>query len=309
MPGIHPDFIVFAADPRNTVRPPPAHVPLHKLRAAADAAMVDHAPPTIARIEEGMVASDGVSVPVRLYRTAADGTLPLIVFAHGGGFVWGSIDTHDGICRRLALASGAAVLSIGYRLAPEAPFPAAMRDVLTVIDALPGLSERWQIDPTRLAFCGDSAGGHVMLTAALALRGAPLCPLALALIYPAVDPSCESDSQHRLADGPVLTQAGMRWFWHTYLGEQSEAPPTEATPLNANLSGLPPTLIVTAEHDPLRDEGTALAARLDRQGVSATLHLVDGAVHGFLSASLDAALSRVCISTIAGFVTNQEHLR
>jgi acetyl esterase len=303
MAGIHPDFAAFAADPRNTLRPPPAHILLAKVRAAADAAMTDPTPPPVAEIADATVSGDGGPVPVRLYRPVATGALPVIVFAHGGGFVWGSIATHDGICRRLALASGAAVVSVGYRLAPEAPFPAAMRDVLAVVQALPALAERWQIDQARLALCGDSAGGHVVLTAALALRGDARRPQALALIYPAIDPACDSDSQRRLADGPVLTQAGMRWFWGACLGAQADASPAGATPLTEDLSGLPPTLIVTAEQDPLQDEGTALASRLARYGVAVDCHHVAGAVHGFLSVAPDAAPSLACLSALGRFVT------
>lgn len=302
MSGLHPALAALAADPRNTVRPPPAHVPLAKVRAAADAAMIDPAPPPVARVADATVISDGQPVPLRLYRPVADGVLPVILFAHGGGFVWGSIATHDGICRRLALASGAAVLSVGYRLAPEAPFPAAMRDVVAVVDALPGFAHDWQVQPDRLTFCGDSAGGHVVLTAAMALRARPVCPRALALIYPAVDPTCSSGSHERFRDGPILSSGGMRWFWDACLGPNRAEAPTEASPLRADLAGLPRTLIVTAENDVLADEGLALAACLSRHGVSARSWQVPGTVHGFLSLAPEAGPSTDTIRAVADFL-------
>lgn len=304
MTGIHPDFATLAADPRNTVRPPPAHVPLAKVRAAADAAMIDPSPPPVAGVTDATIRGEGGLVPVRLYRPVAQGVLPVIVLAHGGGFVCGSIATHDGICRRLALASGAAVVSVGYRLAPEERFPAAMRDVVAVVQALPGLANGWNIDPGDLALCGDSAGGHVVLTAALALRSAPVRPRALMLVYPAVDPGCSSASHQRLADGPMLSRAGMRWFWHACLGD---TPPPEATPLAADLTGLPRTLIITAGHDPLQDEGRALARRLADHGVTVDQHHAEGAVHGFLSVAPDATDSRACLAQVAAFPGAMRH--
>lgn len=300
MPGLHPAFAALAADPRNTVRPPPAHVPLAKVRAAADAAMTDPAPPPVARVTDATVISDGQPVPVRLYRPVADGVLPVILFAHGGGFVWGSIATHDGICRRLALATGAAVLSVGYRLAPEAPFPAAMRDVLAVVGALPRFADAWQVDPGHLSLCGDSAGGHVVLTAAMALRGTADAPQRMALLYPAVDPTCAMDSHRRFADGPILSHAAMRWFWSCCLGNP---PPLPAAPLHADLRGLPPTLIVTAETDVLHDEGVALGQALARQGMAPVVHTAAGTVHGFLSLAPDAEPARDNLRTMAGFLT------
>lgn len=298
MPAIHPDFAALAADPRNTVRPPPPHVTLERVRAVADAAMTDPAPPAVA-----MVRDDNVEgVPVRLYRPVAGGRLPAILFAHGGGFVWGSIATHDGICRRLALASGMAVVSVGYRLAPEARFPAAMHDLCAVAGALPERAAAWGIAPSRPLFCGDSAGGHVVLTAALALRGTAHAPGALALVYPALDPACTSASHRRLAEGPLLTSAAMRWFWDACLGG---AAPPEARPLEADLTGLPPTLIVTAGHDPLHDEGAALASRLAAHGVRVDLHDAPRAVHGFLSLAPDGEIARACLTRIAHLARSQ----
>lgn len=299
MPDIHPDFAVIVADPRNTVRPPPAHVPLSKLRAAADAAMIDPAPPEVAEARDAWAGG----VPVRLYRPSTAARLPAIVLAHGGGFVWGSIATHEGICRRLALASGAAVISVGYRLAPEARFPAAMQDLCAVVTALPEHADSWGIAPHRPLLCGDSAGGHIALTAALALRDTPYAPGGLALIYPALDPACASESHRRLADGPLLTSAAMGWFWKACLGDTF---PENARPIEQDLTGLPPALVITAGQDPLRDEGLLLIDKLAGHGVAVTGQDHATAVHGFLSVAPDGKISRLCLSRIAEFLHGLE---
>jgi acetyl esterase len=296
-PALDPAFARFAADPKATVRPPPPHVPIWKVRAAADAAMIDPAPPPFPDIRDAAVTRDGATIPLRLYRPEAAAPLPVVVFAHGGGFVWGSIATHDGICRRLALASGAAVVSVGYRLAPEAPFPAAPRDVLAALLALPGLAGDWGVDASRVALCGDSAGGHIVMHAARAFGGVPRPLRHVALIYPALDPDCASASHSRLSDGPVLTSAAMRWFWHAYLGASATA--RDAQLMEADPLGLPPVTIVTAGADPLSDEGAAFARNLNARAIPVAHHVYPGAPHGFLSLDIDAATSRDCLSRVA----------
>lgn len=288
---IDPEFSTFAVDPRNTVRPLPAHLSLDRVRIAANAAMMDRHPPPIANVVDAVLAD----TPVRIYRPST-GVLPVIVFVHGGGFVWGSLDTHDGICRRLALASGAAVISVGYRLAPEARFPAARDDVTGVVAALAGVAGALQIDSGRVALCGDSAGGHVALTSALVLRDQGKALRHLALVYPALDPGCTSESHIRCAEGPILSSAGMRWFWTAYLGE---GPRQDACPLDMDLSGLPSVTVVTAGLDPLCDEGADLVRHLKRADGQVLHRHFDTAPHGFLSLDADAATSRDCLGFVA----------
>ncbi len=280
---IDPRFAEFLSDPRNTVRPPPAHVPMEKVRRAADAAMWRGDAPDMAQIVDGAAPSHDHAVPFRHYRPVQGVALPVIFFIHGGGFVWGSIDTHDGICRRLAASTGAAVVSIGYRLAPETRFPGPVEDALAVVFHVIGRAGEFGIDPGRIALSGDSAGGNIAIavTEACSIRGQPVRHLTL--IYPAIDPDCASKSQLEFADGPLLTRAAMQWFWSCYLGGATPGDDYLYAPLAADLRGFPPTTIATAEFDPLRDEGEAMASALKRANVDVVARRYKGMLHGFLS--------------------------
>ena len=280
---LHPAIAALAADPRMTVRVPPPHVPIRKVRAAADAAMHVGARPAMASTLDRTMAADP-PVPVRIYRPRPGRAAPAVVFCHGGGFVWGSIDTHDGLCRRLAARSGAVVVSVGYRLSPDHPFPAAERDAREVLRHVRLGAGGLGIDPARIAVAGDSAGAFLAVhaTAGAVADGAP--PAHLSLAYPALDPLCLGASHAGHADGPVLTSAAMRWFWRCHLpgGAVPELPP---------LAGFPPATVLVAEHDPLRDEGLAFARALAAAGADARAVTAPGMAHGFLSLPLDAALT------------------
>ncbi|UWQ21800.1 alpha/beta hydrolase [Jannaschia sp. W003] len=276
---VDPCFDDLLSDPRNTVRPPPAHVPLARVRAAADAAMAQGDAPAMASVRDDAMPCGTHHVPVRHYRPTDAAALPAILFCHGGGFVWGSIETHDGLCRRLAAATGAAVASVGYRLAPETPFPGPVEDARAALRHLAGADG---IDGGALALCGDSAGAAICASLAKLAPRDGIALRHLALLYPALDPACDTPSQHALADGPLLTRDAMRWFWSAYLGDAE--PGDDRLPLHpAGLEHLPPTIIATAEFDPLRDEGAALAERLRALGTDVVLRCVPGMVHGFLS--------------------------
>ena len=280
---INPCFADLLSDPRNTVRPPPDHIPMDKVRQAADRAMDQGEIPDLERIVDGIVQLPGRDIAIRHYRPSKTKILPAIIFCHGGGFVWGSIDTHDGICRRLASETGAAVISVGYRLAPETRFPGPVDDVHGVLNDVIRNAARYGIDPEAIALCGDSAGGAICVgVAALAARtGRKLRHLGL--FYPALDPACASASQHEFADGPLLTRDAMMWFWSCYLGA---ADWDDTVPLPHQVhefSGFPATTLITAEYDPLRDEGEAFRQRLVASGVAAELTCAPGMIHGFLS--------------------------
>ncbi len=235
------------------------------------------------RVEDHHVDTGGHTVKFRLYHPAGDETRPVIFFFHGGGFVWGSIDTHDGLCRRLAAKTEAAVISIDYRLSPETPFPGARDDGLAVIRHTLGFSKALGIDPQSFALCGDSAGGQVAIATCAALVSEDRAPLQLTLIYPAIEPACDSPSQTEFAAGPLLTRDAMLWFWNCYLGGKSSS----VVALDDKLTKrFPPTFIVTAENDPLRDEGERLGARLRDLGVPVTVHRGPGLLHGFLSLAI-----------------------
>jgi acetyl esterase len=227
---------------------------------------------------------DAGEVPCRLYRPSTDGTLGLTVFCHGGGWVIGGVDTHDGVCRALAEASGHAVLSVDYRLAPEDPFPAGLADAITATRWAHAHAAELGCDPDRLAVAGDSSGGNL---AAVVAQLAPVPLRFQALVYPVMDLTMESGSYAEFEHGPVLTKAAMAWFGGHYLSGGLGSPldprvsPGRAD--DATLRSCPPGMVITAENDPLRDEGEAYAARLNALGVPTSVTRYHGMVHTFFS--------------------------
>jgi len=207
------------------------------------------------------------------------------VFFHGSGFVLCSLDTHDGMCRNLCAGAGCVVASVDYRLAPEHKFPAGPDDCLHATRWTAAHAVKLGADPTRIAVGGDSAGGNMAAVTALRMRderGPALC--GQLLLYPVTDyhtPGTPSYEEN--AEGYGLTRDTMKWFWHHYLHDPSEGMLPHASPLRAlDLSGLPPALVITAEFDPLRDEGELYAKRLATSGVAVTLSRYDGVNHGFM---------------------------
>ena len=238
----------------------------------------------LASVEDFYISTREHRVPVRLYRPDDEQHLPVILFMHGGGWVLGSLDAYDGICRKLALDSGCPVLAVDYRLAPEYPYPAALNDCFAVLAWLVDNGTQMGLDPSRIALAGDSAGAN--LSAALTVmsrdRGGPAIRHQ-ALLYPATDRSCSSPSFAE-NDRYLLTPAMMRWYWKHYIGERSDTEVALALPAQfRDLSGLPGATVITAEYDPLRDEGEAYAASLARAGVPTELVRVPGQIHGFIS--------------------------
>ncbi|MGU7768860.1 alpha/beta hydrolase [Burkholderia sp. MR1-5-21] len=247
---------------------------------------------TIAAEEDWYIPASGHVMPARLYRPHADGPLPLTVFFHGGGFVSCGIDSHANLCRSLAQRAGTLVLSVDYRLAPEARFPAAAHDACDAV--------RWAAASARdlgardgvLAVAGDSAGGNLAAVAALQLRGSGIRIAHQVLLYPVVDCATEHSSYELLGDGYFLTADMMRWFKHHYFGDDADRASPLASPLAApDLAGVPPATIVSAEFDPLRDEAEAYAARIAQAGTPVTLVRWPGQLHGFASmlGAVDAA--------------------
>jgi acetyl esterase len=220
-----------------------------------------------------VVDVDAGGVPCRLYRPGAG--LPLFVHLHGGGFVFGDLETHDAHCRRLAKASGWAVLAVDYRRAPEHPYPAASDDVDTVIDWLRSSGSTLGVDTGSLHVVGDSAGGQLALVAAMR----HVVFASASLVYPCVDPTGSHPSYRTETGG--LTGAEMDWYWRRYLPQGVPDGVSELLPIGADLSRLPPTLVITAEHDSLRDEGEALAAAVAAAGAGAVATRYLGMVQGF----------------------------
>ena len=236
----------------------------------------------IAKSEDRVLEAGGVSA--RIYTPNGSGPFPVLLYLHGGGWVIGDLDSYDAICRELCGAVGCIVVSVDYRLAPEHRFPAAADDA--------HLALRWTIehcaeidgDPKRIAIGGDSAGGNLAAVTALAARQSfpgRLC--AQLLIYPVTSHvSTPSQSMIDNAEGYLLTQRDMIWFTDHYLGPGHDGrDPRFNLSRVDDLSGLPPTLVITAEFDPLRDEGDAYAAALKKAGVAVDHSRYAGAVHGF----------------------------
>jgi acetyl esterase len=256
------------------------------LRDINDQPMPGGPPPAVARAEDMAITLPGRTLPARLYvPEGAVANPPLLVYYHGGGWVTGTLETHDGTCRALARASGAAVLSVGYRLAPEAPFPTPLDDCYEALVWARNNAGSLGIDGARLAVAGDSAGGN--LAAAVTIRardeGGPSIRHQL-LIYPVTDTDFTRPSYiENGSSGGFLTSEAMRWFWHCYVGNPETPPPLAAVFRHGNLAGLPSASVITAEFDPLRDEGMAYADRLTAAGVAVEAKVAPGMIHGFFS--------------------------
>ena len=235
-----------------------------------------------------VVDVDADGVPARLY--AKSFGAPVLVYAHGGGWCYGSIETVDRFCRRVADRSGCAVLSVGYRLAPEHVFPAAIEDVEAVLGYLRKEGADLGVDPTRLAIGGDSAGGQIATVVARRQRDAATPLDHQVLIYPALDPLTSADSYDELG-GYGLDRDGMRSAWAAYVPDPMLRFTPDVAPMAADLAGLPSTLIITAEYDVLRDEGAEYADALAAAGVPVVHTRYLQMNHGFARklATIDAA--------------------
>jgi len=258
-----------------------------QLRAINDQPMQMGPPPAVATVRDVAIDLPGRTLPARLYVPEGAGeNPPLVVYFHGGGWVIGTIETHDGTCRALANASGAAVLSVGYRLAPETPFPAPLDDCHDALVWARDHAAALGIDGTRLAVAGDSAGGN--LAAAVAIRardaGGPALRHQL-LLYPVTDADFTRQSYIDNGSGAYfLSAAMMEWFWRQYIGDLSQGHVEGATVLRAaDLSGLAPATVIMAEYDPLRDEGLAYAQALQAAGNAVHSLVAPGMIHGFFS--------------------------
>lgn len=268
---------------------PLSELPIEDARAGFRAGIVAGLGPDYVPVELAEVVDRTIeSVPVRIYRPAADGPLPVVAFAHAGGYVIGDLDTHDEVCRHLADSLPAVVVAVHYRLAPEHPYPAATDDFCAVVRWLGANAGELGGDPDRLALVGDSAGGNLVAAAALRARadGGPAL-VAQALAYPLTDSTTEigrreGGSYLRNGVGLGLTAATMDWFLDCYLPDREQRTWPDASPVAADLAGLPPAVVATAEFDPLRDEGDEYARRLATAGVPVTHLPFDGLVHGFL---------------------------
>jgi len=266
--------------------------PMHSL-SVADArqamfamAALGGEPEPVGKIEDREIPGPEGTIPIRIYTPEGKGLFPVLVFLHGGGWVIGNIESHDAMCRSLTNAAGCITVSVDYRLAPEYKFPAAPEDCYAATQWVAANAGTFNGDPTRIAVGGDSAGGTLAAVVALMARdrGGPRLVYQL-LIYPATDYYLPgTPSIYENAEGYLLTRDDMIWFLGHYLPSEAEAKHPYAFPLQAkDLSGLPPAMVITAEFDPLRDEGEIYTAQLQKAGVVVTATRYHGMIHGFLS--------------------------
>jgi acetyl esterase len=240
----------------------------------------------IYRVEDRHIPGAAGQIPVRVYTPEGNPPMGVLVYFHGGGWVLGDLESHDRGCRTLANSAGCVVVSVDYRLAPEHVFPAGAEDCYAATKWVSENAASLGADPARLAVGGDSAGGNLAAVVSMMSRdrGGPSIGFQL-LFYPVTDCALDTPSQKEFAaDGYVLSRADMGWFWNHYLDSDTEKTNPYASPLRAkNLAGLPPALVLTASHDPLRDEGERFAQRLISAGVKVTCTRYEGVTHGFIS--------------------------
>jgi acetyl esterase len=271
-------------------------------RILAEAPPVEAQPYDVGRVEDRTAGT----IPVRVYRPPGAGegqglpVMPVVVYFHGGGFVLCGLDSHDSICRMICAGAGAIVVSVDYRLAPEHPYPAAVDDAYAATRWVHEHAAELGGDPGKLVVAGDSAGGNLATVTCLKARDEGGPPIRLqVLVYPATDAAQDRPSHAENGEGYFLTSAHMRWYWDCYQPDHARRAEPYSSPINADLAGLPPALVITAEHDPLRDEGEAYADLLGKAGVETESVRYAGMFHAFfgLGGLLPAAKEaeeRVC---------------
>ncbi len=246
----------------------------------------------------------GRTVPVRIYRPEAPGPLPVLIYMHGGGWVIGSHDTHDGITAALAAQTPAVVVNVHYARAPEHRYPAAVEDCRAVVEWAFAHAEEIGGRADAIFTGGDSAGGNLATVMALALRDSPQHRLrGQVLIYPCVDTDFSRPSYISEAQAPFLKAAEMIWFWGQYCPDPVKRREPFATPIHApDFSGMPPALVTVAEHDPLRDEGREYAERLQQAGVPVRFRPGKGLIHGHLRAGGFCAAAKAEFDAICAWI-------
>lgn len=261
----------------------------------------------VATVENRRINGPHGEIPIRIYtpysavQQTGRGPLPLLVFYHGGGWIVGDLDSYEHLSRTFANALDCIVISVDYRLCPEHKFPQGLDDCYAATVWAFEHARTLGADPQKIIVSGDSAGGNLAAAVSLLARDRQGPPIAYQLlIYPVTDANFETESYVQNATGFLLTQKAMRWYWEQYLPEPSAATNPYAAPSQAaDLSRLPPAHVITAEYDPLRDEGEAYAARLKGAGVAVTMKRYDGMIHGFLRRTDLYDVAREAIQEVA----------
>jgi acetyl esterase/lipase len=286
-PWVDPELIAAGKllQKKGLVAPDRTAAPMAEVRAAQDriGAFLGEGSLPLKNERDLSLPGPRGQVPCRLYMPDDKERPPLVVYAHGGAFVQGSLPSWDHFLREVVRQSGIAALSVDYRLAPEHPFPAAFDDMAAVTRLMAREGAGLGIDPTRLAVGGDSAGANLALGAALAMRDAGESALKVQLlIYGVYTTVCDSPSWQRFGQGAGLSIASMSWAWQTYLGDQANYRDWRAAPYLADLAGLPPAHLIVGTIDPLLDDSNNLATKLKAAGVPANLTIYQGINHGFI---------------------------
>jgi acetyl esterase len=304
---IHPDaakvvelIIASGRPPYPTI----GHVAAREIFVASRA-ILQPDPSPVGEVRDLVATGPAGKIPLRLYRgkgTDTSSPQPALIYYHGGGWVLGNLESHDGVCRDIANVAQCTVISVDYRLAPEAKFPAAADDSIAAAQWIHDNAADLGIDRARLAVGGDSAGGNLSAVVALHARdnGGPKLKLQV-LIYPSADMSSVYPSYEEFAEQLPLTRTTMDWFVDLYLSSrEKDAKDWRASPLHAkSLAGLPPAFIITAAMDPLRDEGEEFARALMKAGVPVEVKRFDGQIHGFLTMGRIIRDSQLAIADIA----------
>jgi acetyl esterase len=285
---------------------PPLHaqsVPEARAMMAAMASMSPAPDVSLGGVADRTIPGPAGPIPVRVYTPAGRAPFPLLTYFHGGGWVLGDLDTHDAVCRQLAAAAEAVVVSVDYRLAPEHKYPAAADDCYAAVTWAAANAAALGIDASRIAIAGDSAGGNLTCVVAMMARdkGGPALRFQLP-VYPVTNHAFDTPSYRDNAAGYLLEKDAMVWFWDHYLPSPAHGHEPYASPLRAtDFRGLPPALVITAEFDPLRDEGEAYGRRLAEADVPVRVRRYDGMIHGFfgMSAIMDQAKAAVAESAAA----------
>jgi acetyl esterase len=306
-PWIDPELVAAGQllQSRGLVAPDRTQAPLSEVRAAVDriGGFLGEGSVPLRREQDLMLPGPHGQVPCRLYLPdGADGAQkpPLIIYAHGGGFMQGSLPSWDAMLRELVRQSGVAALSVDYRLSPEYRFPVAFDEIVAMVRLAAREGAGFGIDPARLAVGGDSAGANLALAAALASRDAGESALRfMLLIYGVYSTDTESESWQRFGRGAGLSQTQMRWIWETYLERPGQQNDWRAAPLLANLAGLPPAHLIVGNLDPLLDDSHRLAARLKDSGVPCELTVYEGLNHGFIRYGRLIAAARRAVADCA----------
>ncbi len=264
--------------------------PVHTMTGAQARATIRSrlAPPAepepVAEVRDETIPGPGGDIPVRIYRPDRPGDLPVLVYAHGGGFVFCDLDSHDGLCRDFANRLAAVVVSVDYRLAPENPWPAAAYDVQAATQWVTDNASNLGCDAHRVAVGGDSAGGNLAAVTALIARDRGGPPIAAQLlIYPVMAADFDNESYRLFGKGFYNPKPALQWYWDQYVPALDDREHPYASPLRADLAGLPPAIVVAAGHDPLRDECLAYADALEAAGVVTVRCLFEGGIHGFMT--------------------------